>query len=605
MRLTSRDQLPFIPPSMSAVRPPEGFIPTPSAPSLTSGLPEGAQFSTPPVGSFAAVRWSPDLIHTQVNSFDIQRSLPSGRGRFETPSIYEAPSGSVHGSASVYQRATTYPIQEFHFLSPDTGEVQTRVSLTGVDPTFNSRFLKERVHDAQLMALAGAEDRALAASLSAAVYTDNAWMIETLDQPWDRIPFWRLGNVKEDSDAAQITRACWLKSIYQPVSNEEIGLPSLDSAKDPIDGSEQPLIYNNGMFYFGSLACAALVKRERHPGGPVFELCFRGTEKETTGDQDHDKSNLIKGYFLSAYKNLDGHYERHRALIDKVHELMARPENQGAQLHVSGHSLGGAMAEMFFKKDASKLPPTVTLRGFTFGSPGIGAPQSAFSMLAKGFARLILSRLGLFDRTPAQKTQAQNFRESASGADTRLVQFIDPADPIPKIGRLGGYNPAGDVFFARKPDRDSAGVVIPNSLLGISWHSMSLYEDSRVRLLLDADALASETPGAPRSKLVSLHSQALNQERELFDRVRSPEALSHVQFDELREALLRQAKSRDGMINPLAPNAQADTNNMIEGLQNLGTGLLKKLQDRRDVADAERIANLQKGLGIVKSLSKL
>lgn len=152
-------------------------------------------------------------------------------------------------------------------------------------------------------------DRAMAATLSAAVYTDNVWMLQTLQEPWQKTAAWRVVNVPTN-DPHQIDRACLVKNTYSQVAGVDI--PPTGTEPDPFTSEPTQFSYQNGVFYFGDLACATLVERKGLQGQTVVELAFRGTEKETTGDESVDKKNLIGGFFLSAYKNLEGHYDRHR-----------------------------------------------------------------------------------------------------------------------------------------------------------------------------------------------------------------------------------------------------------------------------------------------------
>lgn len=333
----------------------------------------------------------------------------------------------------------------------------------------------------------GDADNVLASTLAAAVYTDNVWMLQTLDQPAESIPTWRVAAMPE-ADSAQIERACLLKQSYKRM--EGISLPASSRMADPMGGGALDCSYAGGVFFAGDLACAAVVERRLAGGKSVVELSFRGTEKETTGNPWRDRGNLIGGYFLSAYCDMPGHYERHRPLIDEVVREVNRRLDAGedVELKVSGHSLGGSMAELFAKTDAPRLRDPSRATVITFGSPGMpgsGGPVSAFTMLALGMARALLAGLGFLETDARKVARSVRAEVPFEEGRARVRQYVDPNDPIPKIGRLGGMKPSGTVAYSRwSRDRDMrSGHVVPGSFLDVSWHSALLYEKEMGYLL--------------------------------------------------------------------------------------------------------------------------
>lgn len=444
-------------------------------------------------------------------------------------------------------------------------------------------------------------DNAFAAALSAAVYTDNVWMLQTLDDAPEAMPMWRVA-AQGAADPRQIERACLLKEGYKRM--EGIDLPSVGSIEDPITKKRMQTSYQGGVFYAGELACAAVVERRLEGGKKCVELCFRGTEKETTGVDAEDRKNLIGGYFLSVYQNMDGHYERHRPLIDEVVREVNRRVAAGedVELRVSGHSLGGAMAEIFAAKDAKRLSDPSRSTSITFGSPGMAPssePMGAFSMLVGGVARLMLAKLGLGTFNPRVASRNERLEREAAGAGEDLGavrQFVDPNDPIPKIGLLGGLKPSGDVSYSRwNRDRDmKLGGVVEGSFLDVSWHSALLYEKSFLfrldwcrkampqSLCERCDLGAFDRAAATAAKVVAGVNARLEEGSEM----------GHVR--QAVDLVVAQARSSAGMIPKSAPNSHVDEMRREAGTQELGARLLSKLSKRR--AKAEEISMVMGGI---------
>lgn len=445
-------------------------------------------------------------------------------------------------------------------------------------------------------------DRALAATLSAAIYTDNVWMIQTLGEPYEQMPLWRSAAVPE-GDPAQLARACLIKNTYSHVQGVDIA-PQGKSA-DPMSGLLTDFSYKEGVFYFGDLACAALVERKRDNGSTVVELCFRGTEKETTGQPKADKLNLIGGYFMSAYKNLDGHYERHRLLIDEAVRIVNQRSARGelVELHVSGHSLGGSMAEIFAKKDAQRLSDPSKFFGCTFGSPGSGQEQHLFSMLVAGVARAILTKLGLL--TDNARHASSNYAGGSLGSKPlpgtpNLTQYIDPADPVPKLGLLGGYRSIGRVSHSGARDMDADGnFVLHASMMDIGKHSMIQYEARRQsafsrQFKLDPEnAKGMAAFALARQQAGEIHSAAAAW-------IESPPSIDTLA--ERADFIVAAAKAGRGMTPSVAPNAQSDRNHMARGVETAGDAMLQAMSVRN--ASPEALHIVRQAMGSLASFSE-
>lgn len=432
-------------------------------------------------------------------------------------------------------------------------------------------------------------DNALASALSAAVYTDNVWMLQTLSSPAESIPDWRVAAMPE-SDPLQIERACLLKRAYKKF--EGVDLPVDFAMQDPIGGGRIDCSYKDGVYFAGDLACAAVVERRLPGSKSVVELSFRGTEKETTGDPKRDRGNLIGGYFLSAYQDLRGHYERHRPLIDQVVREVSRRQAAGedVELVVSGHSLGGSMAEIFADVDAPKLRDPGKSMAITFGSPGKPKdyePMSRFGQLVGGMARLIKAQLGFGDIDARKVARRGAGQPAAKGPDScKVVQYVDPNDPIPKVGLLGGLKPSGSVSYSRWSfDREmKRGRPIKGGFLDVSWHSALLYEKA-MGFLLDWRAGREPGAGTPRADL-SAWSGAK------FD---AAGVMARAEANPIKpvSAATARALGDEAMVSSAAPNRLADENKRaaaVEAINELVPLKLKSwIADRKARAEAREL----------------
>lgn len=445
-------------------------------------------------------------------------------------------------------------------------------------------------------------DQAVSASMSAAVYTDGAWMIsEALGQRKTGDSIWRvMGPDGKASEEVLIQRASLLSQwIKKPDGLDD----AQGMGKDPMNGKQEKWSLRDGVFYFGELAAGALVQRERLDGSTVLELSFRGTEANSTGDEKRDKENFIKGYALSAYKDMQGHYERHRILIDKTIELANAMAQEGKKVCVtaSGHSLGGAMAQFFMRDDASRLNAGVEVKGCTFGSPGIGREQSAFGMMVRGCARLLMSKMGLFNENTlvdAHKSRSMLSRNSGQlDGLPNLSQFIDKNDPVPKFGKLGGYEATGIVIASSlRYQRGDAHLKGEEGLLAIESHDKDGYESSRLGALLKAARHFGSESSQEEGKVAALLNQIYTAKKEAMAQVKaieraieSPEAFGGV--DAIKEKAERARASRIGMASLDAPHVLADQKAFDQSVQAASKKMMEQLALRRETnVDGEMIA---------------
>jgi pimeloyl-ACP methyl ester carboxylesterase len=204
---------------------------------------------------------------------------------------------------------------------------------------------------------------------------------------------------------------------WEPVSLRELSVPpELDRGMTFVNGNAVAFVRE------------AMIGRER-----TLAVVFRGTDIASLSDW---RDNVF---------GIGIHWERMRPLVDSIDAYVrARGINR---VIATGHSLGGAMAEMFLASHPDG--EGVRYLGCTFGSPG--APLS------------------------------RDFR------DKRLVEFTHARDPVPFLGAFRPFAPyhrPGRVILIGDGPRHSG-------VLGMfEAHSMNSYVESAEAFSGDHEAAA-------------------------------------------------------------------------------------------------------------------
>jgi VCBS repeat-containing protein len=115
--------------------------------------------------------------------------------------------------------------------------------------------------------------------------------------------------------------------------------------------------FQDGFFVNGNAAALIAVK------DGTISIAFRGS------DSLLDLANAID--FIPGLQDQAHYFDLLRPLISSVLSLIAQNPGQYSQLDVTGHSLGGIMAEWFAADYGSQIPAGVNVAIDTFGSPGV------------------------------------------------------------------------------------------------------------------------------------------------------------------------------------------------------------------------------------------
>lgn len=123
-------------------------------------------------------------------------------------------------------------------------------------------------------------------------------------------------------------------------------------------------------FSFGLFTSAEHFKTENGAEKErTFHIAFRGTEPDiqSVSKTDTNKNEFIK-YFTEDYPNMTHHYE----VIKPFVELAIKTANSSkiSNLEVTGHSLGGAMVDVFLEKNRHNPDLNgINYQGYAFGNP--------------------------------------------------------------------------------------------------------------------------------------------------------------------------------------------------------------------------------------------
>lgn len=291
--------------------------------------------------------------------------------------------------------------------------------------------------------------------LSQAVYSYREWSISELDKDiYDMGP--RLAEAITDKrDMATLKIWNYLKQNVTRVSASSVNLGEdaegkVFIAKNKDYFFDTKFTYKNGYYSAGrkneDIARAALLTTDdpENPGKKILHVVFRGTEFPR-----------IKEFFTKAYLDMHAYYYQFKPLEDMVRKYANNPENNISQIHATGHSLGGAMAEEFLKNMPDNQEVGYIVKGFTFGSPG-STKKRTTSFLNAGYHAVKnffafkkdLEKEDVFNTYSRPTKNGCENTESVcnvplDGRDIRLTHYYHSFDPVPIIG-IAGYNKNGD-----------------------------------------------------------------------------------------------------------------------------------------------------------------
>lgn len=166
---------------------------------------------------------------------------------------------------------------------------------------------------------------------------------------------------------------------FRTLSSAELGFaPGEVSASDGTAGLDRHFTYSGDLYRnnfrelpsgaevpavdAGAVALAAVKDGAAPNGGDVLHLVFRGTDADVGADGE-----AATGPGQVRY------YQQLQAFIDQAYAFAADPANGVGQVVVSGHSLGGTMADLFALYDGARFDalPGVDLQVVSLASAGV------------------------------------------------------------------------------------------------------------------------------------------------------------------------------------------------------------------------------------------
>lgn len=279
-------------------------------------------------------------------------------------------------------------------------------------------------------------DQSFAASLlSQAVYTDNLWTMEKMGSKFEDMGTHIRKSIDSQQEMARLKLWNYLNENYRPVLNSEVNLSSIGAEEIHRYKQEKynfttEYTFQNGQYSAGSkykdIAHAALLTSEdpENPGKKILHVSFRGTE-----------FNRIKEFIPHAYMDMDAYYHHFKPLESMIKAYVSNPANNISQIHASGHSLGGAMAEEFLKRMPDDPEAGYIVKGFTFGSPG-STKKPLLKFLTTAYHALKKNII------PDHSINQSPLNQENKEIDSRLVNFYHSNDPVPKLG-IAGYTKSG------------------------------------------------------------------------------------------------------------------------------------------------------------------
>lgn len=316
-----------------------------------------------------------------------------------------------------------------------------------------SDITKERENT--LKSLKHLDEAYVSSILSQAVYSYREWSISELNRDIYSMGPRLVDAVSNKRDMATFKIWNFLKTNVKPVLAGAVNLSETSEGKVFVARNKDyffdtKFTYNNGFYSAGrkneDIARAALLTTDdpENPGKKILHVVFRGTEFPR-----------IKEFFSKAYLDMHAYYYQFKPLEDMVRKYVNNPNNNISQIHATGHSLGGAMAEEFLKNMPDNIEAGYTVKGFTFGSPG-STKRKTTSFLNAGYhaVKKFFALKEEINPEDIYNTYSKPKDDVCSddgticnipqyGKDNRLTHYYHSFDPVPIVG-VAGYNKNGE-----------------------------------------------------------------------------------------------------------------------------------------------------------------
>lgn len=207
-----------------------------------------------------------------------------------------------------------------------------------------------------------------------------------------------------------------------------------------------------------NLARAIIMESENPDGSKTLHVSYRGTDT---------KAQSFKEFFKKAYLDMTAYYDCFKPLEYELLMYIQRPENNIKKVELSGHSLGGALVQEFFRspsfKSFQKTNPDVEFEGFTFGAPG-SRKKNFYNIFPNMYHMLRGSTKGTFEAFKQIAESSLNIMGvglfSSETKDERITQYMHAGDLVPIVGRAIYKNVGQSVFLKDKAEESHNNTAI-------------------------------------------------------------------------------------------------------------------------------------------------
>lgn len=297
--------------------------------------------------------------------------------------------------------------------------------------------------------------------------------------------------------------------------------------------------YENGVYKsLNNLAGATAATSKNGDGTHTLHVSFRGTDKD---------AQPFLNFFFKAYLDMAAYYDSCKPFEEAVLKYAQDPNNKITKIEVSGHSLGGAMVQHFFRSPevkAAKLSQEI--EGFTYGSP------PAIANALYGFFPAIHHVLTKGNFKNMMKTAFSIFSGEFLLKEERITQYQHVGDIVPKVGNLL-MEKSGKNIVTLKDSASSEDTVdylltgskenkIPTSLSKKST-------DIKCKSFLAMSEQAGKNVFKDSMKFLIRMSQVVYHDMARYC------VNTHAEINKIKKEALRNPKNNDLNYNFLCPNA--------------------------------------------------
>jgi len=185
---------------------------------------------------------------------------------------------------------------------------------------------------------------------------------------------------------------------YRTLTSADLGFAAESiSASETSDGLDHNFTYAGGLFRnnyvseggtetaYTAAGAVAMTTLKANDSGNTLYLTFRGTDVD--GPLADGEAGTAVG--------LERYYGQLRELIDQIYDYVSNPENDVTEIVVSGHSLGGAIADVFALYDGARFADID------------GVKLSVIALASSGVDPQLLTRMSGYDEDLVKTGQAE------------------------------------------------------------------------------------------------------------------------------------------------------------------------------------------------------